>query len=593
MPQRRPHLPAGAPAAPQRSGRVLAGWLWRAHLRRRWASLAGAFVLMALEGASVGMLSYVIRPMFDSIYPGADYAAVITVAASVAGIFGLRAVAGFGNKVLISRLAEGVSAELQETMLRHVLRLDLLFFQKNPPGELIERIRGDNATVRLLWPGIVLAFGKELVALISLVTVALWIDWRWTLVAAVGLPLVLLPLSMLQKRIRKMATRARDAAGDLTTQLDEDFHGIATIQLTGSEDHEAGRFRGALAKFRKARTRSDMAAAAIPVMFDLVAAAGFAGVMLYGGAEIIEGKKTLGEFMSFFMAMALVFEPLRRLGSVSGQWAQLRISLERMRGLLDAVPRLTSPAAPKPLPSGPIRLAMEKVSFLYDEVPVLCDLDLVAEPGQTTAIVGPSGAGKTTVFQLLTRMADPQGGRVTLNGVDLRDLDLAALRASFAVVSQDSALFDESLADNVRLGARDRSDAALARALADAHATDFVAALPQGAATQAGPRGSALSGGQRQRISIARALLRDAPILLLDEATSALDSQSEQAVTAALARLGQGRTTLVIAHRLATVRQADKIVVMDKGRVVDQGRHEDLLARGGLYADLYRLQFKD
>ena len=582
-------------SAQYRSGRALAGWLWRGHLRRRWASLTGAFVMMALEGASIGMLTYVIRPMFDSIYPGADYAAVTAVAVSVAGIFGLRAVAGFCNRILISRLAEGVSAELQEAMLRHVLRLDRQFFQRNPPGELIERLRGDNATVRLLWPGIVMAFGRDLVSLLSLLAVALWIDWRWTLVAVIGVPLILLPLSMLQKRIRKMARRARDAAGDLTTQLDEDFHGIATIQLTGSEDHEAGRFRVALAQFRKARTRSDAAAAAIPVLFDLVAAAGFAGVMLFGGAEIIAGKKTLGEFMSFFMAMALVFEPLRRLGSVSGQWAQLQTSLERMHGLLDVVPRLTSPARPRPMPEAAagFRLVLEAVSFAYDDTPVLRDLHLVAEAGQTTAIVGPSGAGKTTVFQLLTRMEDPQAGRVTLNGVDLRDLDLAALRAAFAVVSQDSALFDESLADNVRLGAADRTDAGLARALRDAHAQDFVAALPQGVNTQAGPRGSALSGGQRQRISIARALLRDAPILLLDEATSALDSQSEQAVTAALARRGQGRTTLVIAHRLATVRQADKIVVMDRGRVVDQGRHEELLARGGLYADLHRLQFKD
>ena len=577
-----------------RSGRALSSWLWRAHLRRRWRSLTGAFLMMALEGASIGMLSYVVRPMFDSIHPGADYAAVTAVAAAVAGIFGLRALAGFSNKLLISRVAEAVSAELQEAMLRHVMRLDLHFFQRNPPGELIERLRGDNATVRLLWPGIVMAFGRDLVSLLSLLAVALWIDWRWTLVAVVGLPLILLPLTMLQKRIHKMARRARDAAGDLTTQLDEDFHGIATLQLTGSEDHEAGRFRQALAQFRRARTRSDAAAAAIPVMFDLVAAAGFAGVMLYGGAEIIAGKKSIGEFMSFFMAMALVFEPLRRLGSVFGQWAQLQTSLERMRGLLDVVPRLTSPAQPKPLPRSPagFRLVLEGVSFTYDETPVLRETHLVAEPGQTTAIVGPSGAGKTTVFQLLTRMIDPQAGRVTLNGIDLRELDLAAVRAVFAVVSQDSALFDESLADNVRLGARDHSDAALTRALRDAHALDFVTALPLGAKTPAGPRGSALSGGQRQRIAIARALLRDAPILLLDEATSALDSQSEAAVTEALARLGQGRTTLVIAHRLATVRQADKIVVMDKGFVVDQGSHHELLARGGLYADLHRLQFK-
>jgi ABC-type multidrug transport system fused ATPase/permease subunit len=231
---------------------------------------------------------------------------------------------------------------------------------------------------------------------------------------------------------------------------------------------------------------------------------------------------------------------------------------------------------------------MERVSFGYDGTTVLNDIDFVAEPGKVTALVGPSGAGKTTMFHLLTRLADPSKGRVLLNGTDLRDLDLIEVRGLFAVVSQDTALFDESLASNVRLGAKDRSEAGLVRALQMAQA-DFVTD-PLAAA---GPRGTALSGGQRQRIAIARAVLRDAPILLLDEATSALDSQTELGVTHALDSLRAGRTTIVIAHRLSTIQAADVIVVMDQGRILDQGSHAELLARGGLYADLYRLQFKD
>jgi ATP-binding cassette subfamily B protein/subfamily B ATP-binding cassette protein MsbA len=368
------------------------------------------------------------------------------------------------------------------------------------------------------------------------------------------------------------------------------FHGITTVKLTGSEAHEAGRYAKAQGGYLKAQFRSESSAAAIPALIDIVAAIGFAGVMMYGGLQIMDGEKTLGEFMSFFVAMALVFEPLRRLGSVAGAWAQARASLERMRHVLDQHSHLTSPATPAPIPPGH-DLALEGVQFDYGDAPVLRDVSFTARAGETTALVGPSGAGKSTVFHLLTRMADPSIGRVTLGGSDLRSLDLAALRRQFAVVTQDSALFDESIATNLRIGAQDATDAALWQALEAANA-GFVADLAQGIDTPAGPRGSSLSGGQRQRIAIARALLRDAPILLLDEATSALDAASERLVAEALARLGKGRTTIVIAHRLATVQDADKIVVIDQGRVVDEGRHHELLARGGLYADLYRMQFK-
>ncbi|MBI1172102.1 ATP-binding cassette domain-containing protein [bacterium] len=549
--------------------------------------------LMALEGASTGALSYLVRPMFDEVHQGAAFAVVARVAASVGGVFMLRAVAGFGNRIIVARQAERIGAELQAAMLAHALRLDLSFYLANSPGSLMERLRGDTATLRSLWPPILQALGRDVVALISLAAVALMVDWRWTLIALAGVPLLALPLMRLQARVRGTARAARAAAGALSTQLDEAFHGIRTLQLSGAEAQESTRYRGALDRFLAAQYRSDRSSAAIPALIDIVAALGFSGVMLFGGMQIIAGTKTLGEFMSFFTAMGLVFEPLRRLGSISGQWAAARASLERIRGLLDEVPKITSPERPQPLPgTGGVRVRMEGVSFGYGDTLVLQDITLEAQPGKVTALVGPSGAGKTTIFHLLTRLADPGSGQVTLNGVDLRDLDLAELRRQFAVVSQDSALFDEAIATNVRLGASDLSDAGLARALHLAHA-DFVEDLPQGAAAPAGPRGTALSGGQRQRVAIARAILRDAPILLLDEATSALDSQTERKVTEALDRLREGRTTFVIAHRLSTIQAADEILVMNKGRIVDRGTHAELLARGGLYADLYRLQFKE
>jgi ATP-binding cassette subfamily B protein/subfamily B ATP-binding cassette protein MsbA len=571
----------------------LLAWVWRDHLRpRRWL-LALAVLLMAVEGGAMGALSSLVRPMFDLIRPGGSMTSVILVAASVAGVFAVRALAGFSHRVIMARMAERVSAELQEKLLAHALTLDLAFHHDHAPGQMIERLRGDNQQLRALWPPIVVALGRDTVALASLLAVALWTDWRWTLIAVVGVPILAWPLTRLQGLVRKTARAARAQAAILSVRLDESFHGLQTLKLTGTERQEVGRYHSALATYLASQFRSETAAAAIPALIDLVAALGFAGVMLYGGAQIIAGEKTLGEFMAFFTAMALVFEPLRRLGSVSGGWAQARASLERMRAVLDEVPRITQPARALPLPRAPngLRLALEDVHFGYGAVPVLRGVSFTAEPGQVTALVGPSGAGKSTIFHLLTRLVDPASGRVALNGTDLRGLDLAALRGAMAVVSQDSALFDETIDWNLRLGASAPTDAALTRALAEARA-EFVDALPLGRQTPVGPRGSALSGGQRQRIAIARAILRDAPILLLDEATSALDAQSEAVVTEAMTRLARGRTTLVIAHRLSTVRAADKIVVMDQGRVVEQGRHEDLLAQGGLYAELHRLQMR-
>ncbi|HVG43103.1 MAG TPA: ABC transporter ATP-binding protein [Longimicrobium sp.] len=577
----------------EHSGRALFLWLWRGYLRPHWGWLALALLFMAAEGASLGLFASRMEPMFDDVFVEARPGAIWAVGLSIAGIFVLRAVASATHKILLTRVNEVTAASLQRDLLRHLMTLDGGFHQAHPPGFLIERVQGDVQAVKSAWTGLVTGMGRDAIALASLLAVAVSVDWRWTLVALVGVPLLILPSALVQKAVRRRAGRAREVAARMSTRLDEVFHGLSPIKLNGLEAYQARRFDTLLGQRVRAEVRGVMGRAAIPALVDIMSGLGFIGVLLFGGAEIAAGEKTVGQFMAFFTAMSLAFEPLRRLAGMSGMWSQAAASVERMRSILAERPSLVSPPRPLPPPPGAPAVELRGVELAYSGQPVLRGLSFVAEAGKTTALVGASGAGKSTVFNLLTRLVDPQGGEVLVGGVCVQDMALAELRGLFSVVSQDAALFDETIRENILLGREDVSEERLLAVAEAAHVADFLPALALGLDSPAGPRGSALSGGQRQRVAIARALLRDTPVLLLDEATSALDTRSEAIVQEALDRLSAGRTTLVIAHRLSTVRAADKIVVMDRGRVVDQGTHEELLARGGLYAELHRLQFRE
>ncbi|MGG7643797.1 ABC transporter ATP-binding protein [Rhodovulum sp. YNF3179] len=574
-------------------GGVIARWLWRGYLREHLPIILFALLLMSIEGGTIGLLSYMVKPMFDEVFVGANSGAATLVGLVILGAFLLRSVSGFTQRILMARVGLKVSAALQRDMVGHMLALDSVWFQDNAPGNLIERVRGDTQQVSNIWSSVLTAAGRDVIALVSLFAVALSINWVWTLLALVAAPLLIFPVAILQRLVRSTSRIARSSASFLSTRLDEIFHGIDTIKLNTNELRDRDRFDRTLDDFIGAQLRATAGRSGIPAMMDIAAGIGFFGVLTYGGTQIIEGEVTVGEFMSFFTAMALVFDPLRRLGNVAGTWQTALASLERIHAVFEAQPTILSPARPKGLdvPPRTADVVLEDVHFAYGDLPVLDGVSLTAEAGKVTALVGPSGAGKTTVFRLLTRLADPVSGRVTIGGTDLRDLPLATLRDLYSVVTQDAALFDETIRDNILLGRPGADPEALDRALRVAHVDDFVATMTAGLDSAAGPRGANLSGGQRQRVAIARAVLRDAPILLMDEPTSALDARSEAVVQEALENLSANRTTLVIAHRLSTVRDADRIVVMDKGRVVDQGTHDELIARDGIYAGLYRLQF--
>lgn len=578
-------------ADPRYSSRQLFGRLWRGYLRKNVGLMALAFGFMVIEGGTFGGLSYLIKPLFDMVFAPGGEAFLLWVGFAILGLFIIRAVTALASRGILTLVAQKNSAAMQVDLLHHILTLDSTFFQVMSPGALIERVQGDTIAVQRVWSAVIVGVGRDTVAVMSLSAVALSIAPLWTLVALLGVPVLVLPVFLVQRYIRGKSRHLREQAGLRTTRLDEIFHGIQAIKLNRMEAYQSDRFRRIVRAIVRAEVRMELGRAAIPSLLDLTTGIGFFAVLILGGREIASGQRSVGDFMAFFTAMTMAIQPIRRLGDLSGVWQIAAASLERIYRLFDTAPASPRPAASaRPRPGSP-EIRLEDVHFAYGDQPVLRGVSFTAAAGRMTALVGASGAGKSTIFHLLTGLIEPDAGRILLSGLDCTRLSLADQRAQFAVVSQDSALFDETIRENVTLG-REVADDRLRTALDAAHVADFLKTLPLGADTPVGPRGSGLSGGQRQRVAIARAVLQDAPVLLLDEATSALDAQSEALVAAALARLGEGRTTLVIAHRLATVRQADLIVVMDHGRIVDQGSHDALIARSGIYADLYRLQFK-
>jgi ATP-binding cassette subfamily B protein/subfamily B ATP-binding cassette protein MsbA len=579
---------------PDNRSRTLLGRFWRAYLRPHLPLILIAFVLMAVEGSTLGMLSYMIKPLFDQVFSTGGQGALAWVGGAILGLFLVRAITSVVGKWLLTRVNQTAAARMQADLVRHLLTLDGGFFQTHSPGTLIEQVQGDTIRAQGAATTVITGVGRDVVGLIGLFVVAIGIDPVWTLAALIGTPLLLIPAVGLRRYIFRKTMTSREQAGLRSTRLDEIFHGIQAVKLNRMEDYQSNRFQRILSIIVRAEEKATIGRAAMPGLIDVVTGIGFFAVLMLGGREVAEGTRTTGEFMAFFTAMALTFQPIRRLGELAGLWQVAEASLQRVYALFDTHPLATRPAVSRALPApGAPEIRFDGVSFSYPDRPVLRSLSFVAEAGRVTAIVGSSGAGKTTVFQLISAMIEPQAGRILIGGVDVQDMSLSDQRGLLGSVSQDSALFDESLRDNLLLGRTGLEDARLARALADAEATDFIDSMPQGLDTPAGPRGSALSGGQRQRIAIARALLADAPVLLLDEATSALDTRTEAAVSAALARAQAGRTTLVIAHRLSTVMQADKIIVLDQGKLIEEGTHETLMAANGLYAQLQQAQLRD
>jgi len=523
-----------------------------------------------------------------------------TIAPYFIGMLGVVAVLGIATAVrfyYVSWLGERVIADLRQSVHANLLTLDPAFFEENRPSEIASRLTADTAIIEQVVGSSLSMALRNCILGIGGVIYLFTISPKLTGMLLLGIPLAVLPMAIMGRRVQALSRNSQDNVASVGTIVSEALGAIRIVQAFTQEQNEAARFTRAVeSTFTAARRRIRMRAMLTAIVITII----FGGITLVlweGATDVIDKVMTGGQITAFVLTAAIVAGAFGALTEVYGDVMRATGAAGRMKELLNAVPQITAPAKPVPLPQPPVgRVTFEKVSFRYPtrkETKALDDFSLDIAPGETVAVVGPSGAGKSTLFQLIQRFYDPEAGTVRVDGVALRDADPAEVRGRIAMVPQESVVFAETAYNNILYGRPDATEAEVWAAADAANASEFLRALPDGIHTFLGEAGTRLSGGQRQRLSIARAVLRNAPILLLDEATSALDAESERLVQEALDRLMQGRTTLVIAHRLATVRGADRIVVMDDGRIVGQGRHEDLMSGGGLYARLARLQFED
>ncbi len=543
--------------------------------------------------AMTALSALIIKNVLDDVFIAGDRRMLLLVPAAIIAIYILKGIFRYVRVYVMSWAGLRIVQDLRNELYEHLHRLSMSFFTGTPTGVLMSRVTYDVSMVQMAITEALVGVFRDVFTIAGLAAVVFYRNAQLGIVALVGFPVAFYPIVQFGRRMKKASRRTQSQMGNLSKLMQERISGAGLIKASGTEALELEEFKRENEKLFKAFLKIERVKALSNPVMEFIGAASIAIIIWVGGLTVINGKMTVGEFFSFLAALMMLYEPVKHITSVNNVIQQGLAAAERVFDVLDISPEVADAPDAVEIPRSSGHIRFEGVSFRYGKDWVLRDIDLDIPPGTRLAVVGTSGGGKTTLVNLIPRFYDVTEGKITVDGYDVRGVSQKSLREQISIVSQEVVLFNDTIRNNICYGMPEVSAQDLKGALEAAYAYDFVASQPEGYDTVIGERGARLSGGQRQRLSIARALLKDSPILILDEATSSLDTESEHLVQKALENLVRGRTTLVIAHRISTVRDADRIIVLSGGRIVESGRHEELLVRGGEYARLYSLLVED
>jgi subfamily B ATP-binding cassette protein MsbA len=558
--------------------------------RLAWV-VAGA----SLVSASWAAQAYIVRPVLDDVFIKKDRFMLLILPLAVIGISAFKALANYMRGYMLRYVGNNIIRDIRNQLYRHVLQMPIGYYGRQNTGKLMSRVLNDVSLLQNVLTNVIKNLFQQVVTMVFLTGVLFYQNWRLASIAVIVLPFTYYPIRRFSKKLKRISHAGQEKMADLSSLLQETFSGIRIVKAFTAERHEGARFEKRNDLYFKNTMRAARISELTPSIMEFIGALGAAFIIWAGGYQVVRGEMTPGSFMSFLAACWLMYAPIRSISAANNTIQQSLAAVERVFQVLDTQTERHLEENRKILPPFRREVRFEGVSFFYPESaePALDGIDLTVRAGEVVALVGLSGAGKTTLVNLLPRFFEPTRGAILIDGLNIRDVTLDSLRGQIGIVSQDTVLFDDTVANNIAYGRSDASLEAIRAAAESAYAHPFIERMPEGYDTMIGERGVRLSGGERQRLAIARALLKNPPILILDEATSNLDAESEQIIQKALGRLLTGRTTFVIAHRLSTVMNAHRILVVENGRIIETGRHAELLQKGGVYKKLYELQFKE